>query len=156
MRGRTITFEQELVTETCCNCGILFAMTADLQRKLRDEKPGTTFYCPVGHGQHYTNQSEAQKLKEQLDAQRRRAERAEQAVAREADWRREAEERAEHERRRANGHKGYAAKLAKRTKAGLCPCCNRSFVNMARHMATQHPDFARPVDIDIAANKLPA
>src|SRR5690606_15231496 len=24
---------------------------------------------------------------------------------------------------------------------GVCPCCNRSFTNVARHMRTQHPDY---------------
>lgn len=25
--------------------------------------------------------------------------------------------------------------------AGVCPCCNRTFKNLARHMAGQHPGF---------------
>jgi len=32
-------------------------------------------------------------------------------------------------------------KMQKRAAAGVCPCCNRSFTNMARHMATKHPEF---------------
>ena len=25
-------------------------------------------------------------------------------------------------------------------KAGTCPCCNRTFTNLARHMASKHKD----------------
>jgi hypothetical protein len=24
---------------------------------------------------------------------------------------------------------------------GVCPCCNRTFQNLARHMAGKHPDY---------------
>lgn len=33
-----------------------------------------------------------------------------------------------------------AERLRRRTAAGVCPCCNRSFVQLARHMKTKHPD----------------
>jgi hypothetical protein len=26
----------------------------------------------------------------------------------------------------------------------VCPCCNRSFQNLRRHMATKHPEFNAP------------
>ncbi len=31
-----------------------------------------------------------------------------------------------------------------RIVSGVCPCCNRTFQNLARHIAGQHPDFAEP------------
>jgi 4-hydroxy-3-methylbut-2-en-1-yl diphosphate synthase IspG/GcpE len=37
--------------------------------------------------------------------------------------------------------------LAKRAKAGVCPCCNRTFSNMAEHMKKQHADFDGKVDL---------
>jgi hypothetical protein len=33
-----------------------------------------------------------------------------------------------------------AVRLKKRTEAGMCTCCNRTFQNLARHMATKHAD----------------
>lgn len=33
------------------------------------------------------------------------------------------------------------ARLKKRIKNGVCPCCTRSFTNVQRHMATKHPDY---------------
>lgn len=143
-RGLTIKVEQELVTETCFSCRMLFAMTAEFQRSMI-ERPGTSFYCPQGHSQHYTGKSDADKLREQLAEERRQRQRAEQNVAMWADDAREARELAEHERRRANGYKGHAAKITKRAKAGVCPCCNRHFVALERHMATKHPTFTPDV-----------
>ena len=34
-----------------------------------------------------------------------------------------------------------AEKAEKRAKAALCPCCNRPFVALRRHLETKHPDF---------------
>lgn len=105
-----------------------------------------TFYCTHGHPQVFAEgKSEAQKLKDQLEAERRQRQRAEQSIAYEQDRARKAEEEAEHQRRRANGYKGHAARITKRAKGGVCPCCNRTFTALARHMATQHPEFTPDV-----------
>ena len=139
VRGRTITVSQKLVTETCCKCGILFAMTEAFQQELfkGETENARSFYCPSGHLQYYRGMSEAQKLREELNAEIRARQRAEQRIA-------EKEDQVRHERDRANGYKGQMTKLAKRAKAGVCPCCKRSFQQLARHMATQHPTFAAP------------
>lgn len=34
-----------------------------------------------------------------------------------------------------------ARRLKKRAAAGTCPCCKRSFSNMATHMRKQHPAY---------------
>lgn len=137
VRGQIIVVSQELVTETCHSCGILFAMTEAFRQKLLKGKNQAerTFYCPAGHRQWYVGKSEAQQLREKLDAEIRARQRAEQQVAEVCD-------EARHERDRANGYKGQMTKLAKRAKAGVCPCCKRTFENLQRHMASQHPKFA--------------
>lgn len=107
------------------------------------------FCCVHGHRQHFTRgKSDAQKLQEQLDQERRARQRAEQDSAYQRDRAREAEEAAKHERRRANGYKGHATRITKRAKAGLCPCCNRTFSQLARHMATKHPQFT-PMPLEV-------
>ena len=135
VRGLTITVERQLVTETCCNCGVLFAMTKEFkQGKLdnRHKHNQRTFYCPNGHAQWYVGETEAQKLKRELEQAQRAKEWYEGRY-------RSAEQRATHERNRANGYKGHATRLTKRVKAGVCICCNRTFKDLARHMATKHP-----------------
>lgn len=142
---RMVTFSvtQKMLTERCCNCNVLFAVTKEFQEQRYADKQ--SFYCPNGHGQSYQGKTEEQKLREKLDAEIRTRQRAEQNVAMYADDAREARERAEHERRRANGYKGHAAKITKRAKAGVCPCCNRHFTALERHMATKHPTFTPDV-----------
>lgn len=116
----------ELSTEVCCNCGILFAMPADMQRRRRDDHKW--FYCPAGHEQHYTGATEAQRLQRELD---RKAEMLANANAR--------AETAERDRRSiAKAHQ----KMRVRVMNGVCPCCNRTFQNLMQHMRSEHPDFS--------------
>lgn len=39
--------------------------------------------------------------------------------------------------------KGEVTKLKKRIANGVCPCCKRSFCNLAAHMKTQHPEYTK-------------
>jgi DNA-binding XRE family transcriptional regulator len=111
----------EFVTELCCNCGMAFAMTSDF--KLRRRNDHQSFYCPAGHGQHYTGKSEEQKLREQLEAESGRAALLEQE--------------------RAEAEKKYR-RIRDRVKNGVCPCCNRTFQGLLNHMRTEHPEFGSP------------
>ncbi|MCA0318194.1 MAG: hypothetical protein LCH88_09010 [Proteobacteria bacterium] len=139
-RNITISASIELVTEQCCNCGMAFAMTADFKkRRLKDRQ---SFYCPAGHSQHYTGKSKEDQLAEELSRERQRLARYADMLGEEGELRRAAE-------RRASAARGQVTRLKKRAAAGVCPCCNRTFTNLARHMAGQHPGFkAEPVDGD--------
>lgn len=136
-RGTEFVAGLNMVVETCCQCGMAFAMTRDFQnRALKNRgQNGQVFYCPAGHRQWYTGESEADKLRRERD-------RLKQNEAWYEQRNRELREEAEHQRHRANGYKGYATKLRKRAKAGVCPCCNRHFEQLARHMANRHPEFS--------------
>lgn len=133
--ARTISFTETLEV-TQCWCGMSFAVPDVLNRKARDE--GVTIYCPLGHTCHW-GETEADKLRKQLKTERESVEfwRLQERVRR---------EEAEHEKNRANGYKGALTKTKKRVGKGACPCCNRVFVNVQRHMTTQHPDYAEPAD----------
>jgi hypothetical protein len=73
------------------------------------------------------------------------AERLKQQLAQKDDEIRQERERArarlERSERSAAAYRGQVTRLRTRAKAGLCPCCNRSFQDLHRHMATKHPDF---------------
>lgn len=128
----------------CCRCNVDFGMAEATYATLKQSS--ATFHCPFGHQQHFIQgKSEADKLRDQIAEERRLRQRAEQNVAMWQDDARSARDEAEHQRRRANGYKGHATRITKRAKAGVCPCCNRSFVALARHMATQHPEFTPDV-----------
>lgn len=114
-----INYTENLVTEHCCVCGIAFAFPFDLKQTLLKKKQAASFYCPNGHQQHYTGPNEAERLKAELDRERQRREMAEREAAME---------------------KKRADRMQKRTQAGVCTCCNRSFQNLRRHMQTKHPE----------------
>lgn len=131
----TILGSLTLVEETCCNCFTHFAMDRALNSSLRAK--GGTFYCPNGHGQHYT-ESEVQKLKKELESAKKRMGWAEDSATR-------ALAQAEQVKREKAAIKGQLTKTRNRIANGVCPCCNRTFVNVGRHMHTKHPNFKEVV-----------
>lgn len=129
----TLTYSEQLTVLHCAACSISFAMPDDFESRRR--KDHVSFYCPAGHSNMFNGESEEQKLRKQL-------EREQAAKARLTANLDQARADADHERARANGYKGQATKMKNRIGKGVCPCCNRQFTNVERHMATQHPDFA--------------
>jgi hypothetical protein len=141
---------------TCWKCKERFGLDDATEATLR--RSGANFCCPWGHQAHFpAGKTEAEKLQEQLDAERRQRQRAEQKIAEKDDELKRAwatandqHEQAKHERARANGYKGHATRITKRAKAGVCPCCNRTFAQLARHMATKHPQFTpMPPELEV-------
>lgn len=92
------------------------------------------FYCPAGHCQSYIGKSDEERLREKLDY------RSEQ-LARERDQRHKEERKHAATKRRLSASKGQVTKIKNRVGHGVCPCCNRTFQNLARHMGSQHPEF---------------
>jgi hypothetical protein len=101
-------------------------------RKRKEDK--LDFFCPNGHNQHFVSETEADRLRKEVEEQKKivanaqkRREWAEQELANERKAREKAERRIKRD--------------AKRVGNGLCPCCNRSFENLQRHMHNKHPDY---------------
>lgn len=69
-----VNFSKEYSEEECCVCAIVYFVTAQFQRKCKETKQ--SFYCPNGHSQSYTK-SEADRLRDLLETQRKRTEQAE-------------------------------------------------------------------------------
>lgn len=121
-----LTFAETMNSLTCSECGIVFALPAFYMTKRREDHKA--FHCPNGHQQHYPAETEAEKLKKELEQQKKRT-----------TW---AESQAAEERARADRAAGELTKLKARVNNGVCPCCQRSFVNLRRHLASKHPDFS--------------
>lgn len=126
MSDMKIQTEVGFVTIECGSCGVTFALTDKYDRARRDDHK--TFYCPNGCGRAYLSKNKAEKLQDELSAERARLDQAR------AD--------AEFQKKRAAGIQGELTKTKKRVAGGACPCCNRTFVNLGRHMAGQHPSYA--------------
>ena len=120
----------------CPTCGVIFAITAEYEARRRQD--GRGFRCPNDHSMSY-GQSEADK---ERDRAANLARRLEWAEGREVHLRDQLQA-TEYQRRAA---KGQLTKAKKRIAAGVCPCCNRTFQNLANHMAGQHPAYTSPKD----------
>lgn len=138
----TLTRKQvfEFITCTGDRCGITFAVEDGFVQARRSDRQ--TFYCPNGHPRWYPGQTPEQtiaKLKAELTHAR------DQNAAETRSLR----TRVESERRTKIAYKGQATKLRKkieRVEAGVCPHCNRSFQNLARHMVSQHSQHPQHKD----------
>jgi RNA polymerase-binding transcription factor DksA len=118
------TLTETLVVETCCNCGVQFAMTSTLHNKFKKEH--TSFYCPSGHGQFYPAKSDVDKLKEQL-----------QEVKNQLD-------KVETEKLQLNTKLNGTLDRLDKVNKGLCPVCGKPIANnnLKRHMNSKrckHP-----------------
>lgn len=114
---------------TCISCGVPIAMPSEMfDRRVKDQR---TFYCPNGHSQHFTGKTEAQKLRDRLRV-------AESNVT----FYRDQLEASERSKRAIRGH---LTRIKRRIANGVCPCCNRSFKDVQRHMDSQHPEFVAEV-----------
>lgn len=115
--------QYEVVRPGCCNNS--FALPKRTIDNLKAKRKG--WFCPhCGASRIFTGETEEQ----------RRARLAEQRCASEEACRIEAETLA------AQRGRQYR-RIRERVQAGVCPCCNRTFQNLARHMATKHPKLKR-------------
>lgn len=123
----TVGGEQMVVIQCWAKegCAISFAIPEALYDTVQAHGAGG-FYCPRGH--HLgLGESSVAKLEKRLSRE----------VARHDQTR---ADRDYTERRRAAAQ-GQVTKIKNRIKHGVCPCCKRTFQNVARHMQSKHPEF---------------
>ncbi len=135
--SREVLIEKKIHVLECANCSIDFGI-GDLFMKER-RKDHATFYCPNGHRNYYPQKNTEEQAIAERDAAR-------ELAARESRRRKAAEDAAKHAEYQRRYAKGQLTKMRKRIANGVCPCCNRTFANLAEHMAGQHPDFVLPTD----------
>lgn len=124
-------------TTNCYTCKMEFGMPDSFYKTMLQLREKGAFHCPAGHVQHFcTGESE-------LDKMRRRAEKAEQDRAYWQDRTREVGEAKATVERQASAARGQVTKIKNRIGNGVCPCCNRTFSNLMRHMAAQHKDYKK-------------
>jgi len=116
----------DLEALTCPTCGILYAVPRRfIQNRRESPRASPGWYCPNGHALHFTET--------ELDRVRRERDSLKQENARLDEERAAADRRAAEERRQRE-------RIEKRAGAGVCPCCNRTVSQLARHMQSRHPD----------------
>lgn len=110
----------------CGECGIQFSVPE--MWRAEKKRNGGSWYCPNGHSRVYS-ESDADKYKRLLAEETGRHDRT---LAQKNE--------AQHE---AAAAKADLARAKKRAKHGVCPCCNRTFKQLAAHMKSKHPEYAK-------------
>ena len=114
-----------MATEMVCgDCGIKFAVPDHFYSERK--QTGKNWYCPNGHIRVF-RETDVDKMRRERDMAIQQRARAEEEAKRQERLRMKAE--------------GETKRLKKRAAAGTCPCCQRTVVQMARHMKDKHPEF---------------
>lgn len=113
-----------LTTMVCGECGITFAMPETFRKECQEL--GNSWHCPNGHSRIYS-ETDVSKLKRQLAKEESKHD---QTSAKLRDT-----------KIKLSCEKGQRTKLKNRIAKGVCPCCNRSFQNLKKHMDTKHPEY---------------
>lgn len=102
-------------------CGLAFAMT----RQFYDwtHRTGKGWFCPNGHSRCWRGETTEDQLRA-ANARNRHLDDQLRAAVRDAEDSRVA-----------------LLRDRQRFAAGVCPCCNRSFENVRRHMESKHPQY---------------
>lgn len=132
--SETVTINsRRFISTDCITCGVEYFVPERVWEEQR--KNGGFHHCINGHSQGWgKGQTEIDKLRQERDRLRQREAQKDDEIARQKRLR-------DMERRTASAYKGQVTKLRKRAKHGVCPCCNRTFQNLARHMDAKHPSF---------------
>lgn len=119
----------------CIQCKCELWLPTELYNAAMRGRRTITFYCGYGHGQVFSEgESEETKLRRERDMLK-------QQMAEREDRIRHLIDAANTTDRMFRKLKGEKTRLVKRGAAGTCPCCHRTFRQMALHMRNKHPDF---------------
>jgi hypothetical protein len=121
---------------TCCKCKTKMWIPDELNTAALAARGTIPFYCAYGHQQFYINgESEETKLRRERDQLNQRLAQKDDEIVRQRGWREETE-------RKLYATRGVVTRIKNRIGHGVCPCCNRTFGDLSRHMATKHPTYA--------------
>lgn len=122
----------------CCQCKCQMWIPDALYEAARASggPSGIRFYCGYGHSQYFCiGESEADKLRRERDRLTQRIAEKDDEIKRQQEQRQAAE-------RQLAATRGVVTRIKNRVGHGVCPCCNRTFGDLARHMATKHPAYS--------------
>jgi RNase P subunit RPR2 len=125
LTGQLVSFPVTLESMQCASCGCQFAIPAAMARRYRED--GAFVRCPNPKCEwpsFHIVENVVAKLERQLRDQKAALEREQQSH--------------QMTKNMAKAEAKKAARIAKRIHAGVCPKCNRTFQQLARHMKSKH------------------
>lgn len=137
--SETLTYSGTLKVVKCW-CGMRHAVPIELDdfqdRQHENGVAQTAIVCPLGHNHIRAGKGAAAKLKDELVRKQAELDQARSASQEEFELRLAVERDLKKER-------DDSKKRKDRALGGVCPCCNRSFKNVQRHLASKHPTEAK-------------
>jgi hypothetical protein len=122
---------------SCHKCKCKMWIDDALNEAALNARGKISFYCSYGHSQIYSEgENEETLLRRERDILKQQAARLEELATQERA-------RADTATEALAKSKAKTRRMAKRASAGTCPCCARTFSNMAEHMKHQHPEFVK-------------
>jgi hypothetical protein len=132
-----MTEERPMSAGKCCQCGCHVWLTPSHYQAAMEGRSKIPFHCGYGHQQHFCDEDDA------FTKLQRERNRLVQQMA-------EREDRIAQLTRLNDKVSGENKKLqaeAKKTKRrishGTCPCCHRTFSQLAKHMTIKHPEYVQ-------------
>lgn len=122
---------------TCCNCGIVFAVTEERQADLRETHD--TFYCPNGHPQSYKGPTADEKKIAKLEATIFKRNQQLAAQDESLGWLHDIHAK---DSKRIAAMQGVMNRRMRLIVHGCCPICGE-LANLKSHLKTRHPRFAK-------------
>jgi hypothetical protein len=113
------------VVNQCGTCAVWHTIPEVMYNTFRAE--GGFWTCPNGHQRGWDKGTDAI----ERENVRRERDRLKQDAARLAD-------EVTAQQRRADEAEKKVLQIKRRAAAGVCPCCNRTFLNIQRHMKSKH------------------
>lgn len=115
------------VVNQCGTCAVWHTIPEIVYESYRAE--GGFWHCPNGHSRGFrkgTDEIEREKVRQERDRLKQDAARMASEIAA--------------ERQRAEAAEKKLLQTKRRANAGVCQCCNRTFLNVQRHMKSKHPN----------------
>lgn len=132
--SQTQTYIGVIRIHTCINCGIPFGMTQEFDNELQENH--NPFFCPNGHKQWYSGETEKEKLQKEVT-------RLNQRIDYVRVQRDELSNQVQQLNYSVRAQKAAKTKILNRVKNGVCPCCNRTFIDLQRHFKSSHPELLK-------------
>lgn len=117
--GQALQLAVTLTSIDCGCCGGTYAINERYRAKQAEE--GGSWHCPYCQVSWGYAGGENARLRKEVAAEKARHQETLSRL------------------NQAEAEKARVERKLKRVGRGVCPCCNRTFPNLARHMATKHP-----------------
>lgn len=130
---KTLTRLTLIKSVRMAGCGHIVYLDSEHMKECR--RTHLMFYCTVcQQGNYFPDESDLEELERKLTTVKDQRDTARRNYHLQQNVTRAVE-------RSLTAHKGHTTRLKNRIAAGVCPCCQRTFVNLARHMKGQHPNY---------------